>query len=76
MMLPSAGTTTVTPKPEPNFFRGRSPEKLVYVESGHDRSSASRREAQIKKLPRGSKLELIEDQAQTDWHSQFSLSQS
>lgn len=32
------------------YFRGRSPLRLVYLEDDHDRSSASRREAQIKKL--------------------------
>ena len=41
------------------YFRGRSPEQLVLVESGHDRSSASIREAQIKKLSRQQKLEMI-----------------
>lgn len=41
------------------YFRGRSPEQLVLVESGYDRSSASIREAQIKKLSREQKLELI-----------------
>ena len=42
------------------YFRGRNPEQLVLVESGHDRSSASIREAQIKKLSRQQKLELID----------------
>ncbi len=32
------------------YFRGRSPRQLVYLEDGHDRSSASRREAEIKRL--------------------------
>ncbi len=32
------------------YFRGHSPRRLVYVEGGHDRSSASCREAQIKKM--------------------------
>lgn len=41
------------------YFRGRQPEAIVYVENGHDRSSASRREAEIKKLDRGGKLLLI-----------------
>lgn len=41
------------------YFRGRSPEKVVLVESGYDRSSASIREAQIKKLSREQKLQLI-----------------
>lgn len=42
------------------YFRGRSPEKLVYLEEGHDRSSASQREAEIKKLKRSDKEALIE----------------
>ena len=32
------------------YFRGRSPRRLVYLELGHDRSSAGRREAEIKGL--------------------------
>ncbi len=32
------------------YFRGRSPCQIVYLESGHDRSSASRREMAIKKM--------------------------
>ena len=41
------------------YFRGRKPQKVVLVESGHDRSSASIREAQIKKLSRDQKMALI-----------------
>jgi len=41
------------------YFQGRKPEKIVYVEEGHDRSSASKREAEIKKLRREQKLTLI-----------------
>ena len=41
------------------YFRGRAPERLVYLESGHTRSSASRREAAIKKLQRSDKLQLL-----------------
>jgi putative endonuclease len=41
------------------YFRGRHPKQLVYVESGHDRSSASKREIVIKKLPRLEKLQLM-----------------
>ncbi len=44
------------------YFRGRQPEQLVYLESGHDRSSASRREAAIKKLKRPAKERLIRSQ--------------
>jgi putative endonuclease len=41
------------------YFRGRQPRELVYVETGHDRSSASKREIVIKKLPRLEKLQLL-----------------
>ena len=41
------------------YFRGRRPEAVVYLESGHSRSTASRREAQIKQLMRAEKLRLI-----------------
>jgi putative endonuclease len=41
------------------YFRGRSPVEVVYLEPGHDRSSASRREADIKKLQRADKERLI-----------------
>jgi putative endonuclease len=41
------------------YFRGRRPEAVVYLEGGHDRSSASRREARIKQLRRTDKLRLI-----------------
>jgi putative endonuclease len=41
------------------YFRGRQPEQLVYLENGHTRSSASKREAAIKKLGRTGKFRLI-----------------
>ena len=41
------------------YFRGRIPHRLVYVEGGHNRSTASRREAQIKKLRSDEKRQLI-----------------
>ena len=41
------------------YFRGRQPKQLVYVETGHDRSTASKREIVIKKLPRFDKLQLL-----------------
>jgi putative endonuclease len=43
------------------YFRGRAPRELVYVESGHDRSSASCREAQIKKLSAAQKRRLLSE---------------
>lgn len=44
------------------YFNGRSPVRIVYREEGHDRSSASRREAEIKKLSRSEKQRLINRQ--------------
>lgn len=41
------------------YFRGRKPRALVFVEGGHSRSSASRREGEIKSLPRAEKAALI-----------------
>ena len=41
------------------YFRGRSPQQLVYLEKDHDRSSASRREMEIKKLRHNEKQQLI-----------------
>ena len=42
------------------YFNGRRPLEVVYREDGHSRSSASRREAEIKKLTRAQKRDLIE----------------
>jgi putative endonuclease len=42
-----------------NYFNGRQPLEVAWSEDGHDRSSASRREAAIKRLSRTAKLELI-----------------
>ncbi len=41
------------------YFRGREPGPVVYLEAGHNRSSASKREAEIKKLPPQTKRQLI-----------------
>ncbi len=41
------------------YFRFGSPRRLCYVECAEDRAAALRREAQIKRLPRRRKLELI-----------------
>ena len=41
------------------YFSGRAPVRVVYREHGHSRSSASRREAEIKKLSRRDKERLI-----------------
>ena len=41
------------------YTRARLPVKLIYSEGHPDRSSASQREAAIKRLPRAAKLALI-----------------
>jgi putative endonuclease len=41
------------------YFRGRDALSVVYVDDGHSRSSASKREFAIKKLNRSEKLSLI-----------------
>ena len=41
------------------YFRGAKPKAVVFVEGGHTRSSACRREAAIKRLSREGKLALI-----------------
>ncbi len=41
------------------YFRGRTPLQVVYREEGHTRSSAARREMQVKQLSREQKLALI-----------------
>ena len=38
------------------YFRGRQPVRIVYQEDGHTRSSAGRRETEIKAIPREEKL--------------------
>lgn len=40
------------------YFRGRQPKALLYLESGHDRSGAGKRELQIKSLTRTRKQAL------------------
>ena len=41
------------------YFNGRTPIKVIYQEDGHTRSSASKREAEIKRLSRKQKIMLI-----------------
>jgi len=41
------------------YFNGRNPERVVYTETGHTRSSACQREAAIKSLSRPQKLKLL-----------------
>lgn len=47
------------------YFRGRQPVRVVYQESGHTRSSASRREAEIKTLTRTEKCDLISSETKS-----------
>jgi putative endonuclease len=46
------------------YFAGRRPEAVVWSETGHDQSSALRREAAIKKLHRRDKLRLADSTLQ------------
>ncbi len=41
------------------YFRGRKPLKIVYLERGHTRSTAGKREIEIKKLKRTEKCRLL-----------------
>lgn len=41
------------------YFRGRQPRRLLYLESGHTRSSACKREAEIKGMKRADKCLLV-----------------
>jgi putative endonuclease len=45
------------------YFRGRRPKQLLYLEGGHDRSSAGKREIAIKKMKRSEKELLIRSEA-------------
>jgi putative endonuclease len=47
------------PDKRARYFRGRTPLAVVYTEHLENRSSAQRREAEIKKLTRKGKLELV-----------------
>ena len=52
------------------YFNGRNPLRIIYREDGHDRASASRREAEIKKLSRRAKQQLIAQAAANDGNGQ------
>jgi len=41
------------------YFRRCQPLSIVFIEPGHSRSSASKREAAIKKMPLSGKLQII-----------------
>jgi len=45
------------------YFRGRKPKELLYLEGGHDRSTASKRELSIKNMKRADKQLLVESSA-------------
>ncbi len=42
------------------FHSGRRPQQVVFQEQGHDRSSASQREAEIKRFSRREKIRLAD----------------
>jgi putative endonuclease len=46
------------------YFRGRRPERMIWLEAGHTRSSASRREAEIKALSHAGKMLLAQTNVQ------------
>lgn len=52
-------TEHLSPAKGARFFRGRKPLEVVYSENHPDRSSALRREAEIKRLSRPEKLKLV-----------------
>jgi len=41
------------------YFRSRQPKQLVYIEPGHNRSSATKREIDLKKMRREEKSRII-----------------
>lgn len=41
------------------YFRGRKPKEIIYLEDGHTRSSAGKKEVIIKKLTRRGKEHLV-----------------
>ena len=49
------------PDKRARYFRGRKPLEVVYTERLENRSGAQRREAEIKKLTRKGKLELVHE---------------
>ncbi|WFP51815.1 GIY-YIG nuclease family protein [Methylomonas sp. EFPC3] len=42
------------------YFRSKQPLRIVYTESEHDRVTASRREAEIKRMARVEKLAMLQ----------------
>ena len=41
------------------YFRARKPLSILYLEGGHSRSSAGKREAEIKSASRAEKIQLV-----------------
>lgn len=58
------------------YFNGRRADAIVYVEQGHNRSTASQREAAIKRLTRAQKLALLSRYQSSDRSSPATLSPS
>ncbi|WP_256360360.1 GIY-YIG nuclease family protein [Methylomonas koyamae] len=42
------------------YFRAKQPVRIVYTETEHDRATASRREAEIKRMGRAEKLAILQ----------------
>ncbi|OAI18528.1 endonuclease [Methylomonas koyamae] len=42
------------------YFRTKQPVRIVYTETEHDRATASRREAEIKRMGRAEKLAILQ----------------
>ncbi len=45
------------------YFRGRQPLQVVFLETGHSRSTAASREARIKAMNRADKVSLVSQKA-------------
>ena len=45
------------------YFRARQPLQVVYLEKGHNRSSATKRETQIKAMSKADKILLVVQQS-------------
>lgn len=43
------------------YFYGRKPEKIVFIEKGHNRSTASKREYELKRYSKLKKLAIIDN---------------
>lgn len=52
------------------YFRGRQPVEIVYLENGHSRGTASRRELQIKRLSHPEKALLVSSERNQSHNNQ------